>query len=85
MRCLCLFLLCASLCVPGGDACAGQKFDMEQAVLHALDSNPSVESASLAAEAAASGRKAARSVPHLPMRRMPVPKNHGVGPYGPSW
>ena len=61
MRCLCLFLLCASLCVPGGDACAGQKFDMEQAVLHALDSNPSVESASLAAEAAASGRKAARS------------------------
>ena len=30
-------------------------------------------------------RKAARSAPHLPMRRMPVPKNHGVGPYGPSW
>ncbi|MBO6002088.1 MAG: TolC family protein [Mailhella sp.] len=61
LRCLCFFLLCASLCVSGGEACAAQKFDMEQAVLHALKSNPSVESASLAAEAAEAGRKAARS------------------------
>jgi outer membrane protein len=53
-------MLCALMCIPAG-APAAQKFDMEQAVLRALEKNPSVESAALGAEAAEHGRKAARS------------------------